>query len=54
VAEFGRFIEVGKRELVDAGKLDMRIFLRNATFTAFDLSELYYNEYEHHRHMLSR
>lgn len=44
LSDFGRFIEVGKRELIDAGKLDMRIFLRNATFTAFDLSELYYAE----------
>ncbi|ORY71075.1 polyketide synthase [Pseudomassariella vexata] len=42
LADFGRFIEVGKRELIDAGKLDMRIFLRNATFSAFDLSELFY------------
>lgn len=25
LAEFGRFIEIGKRELLDAGKLDMRI-----------------------------
>ena len=42
LAEFGRFIEIGKRELLDAGKLDMRVFLRNATFSAFDLSELFY------------
>ncbi|KAF5688761.1 polyketide synthase [Fusarium denticulatum] len=34
LADFGRFVEVGKRELVDAGKLDMSVFLRNATFTA--------------------
>lgn len=42
--EFGRFVEVGKRELLDAGRLDMRVFLRNATFTAFDLSELFNSE----------
>ncbi|PYI20858.1 putative polyketide synthase [Aspergillus violaceofuscus CBS 115571] len=42
LAEFGRFVEIGKRELLDAGKLDMRVFLRNVTFTAFDLSELFY------------
>ncbi|KAI8963504.1 polyketide synthase [Daldinia sp. FL1419] len=42
LAKFGRFIEVGKRELLDAGKLDMGVFLRNATFTAFDLTDLYY------------
>lgn len=44
IAPFGRFIEIGKRELIDAGKLDMRVFLKNATFTAFDLSEFFYAE----------
>lgn len=42
VANFGRFVEIGKRELIDAGRLNMSIFLRNVTFTAFDLSELFY------------
>lgn len=42
LADFGRFVEIGKRELLDAGRLDMRAFLRNATFTAFDLSELFH------------
>lgn len=42
LADFGRFVEIGKRELVDAGRLDMRAFLRSATFTAFDLSELFH------------
>ncbi|KAF9776934.1 hypothetical protein IL306_004816, partial [Fusarium sp. DS 682] len=44
LSDFGRFVEVGKRELIDAGKLDMSVFLRNATFTAFDLSELFYSQ----------
>ncbi|KAI1074585.1 polyketide synthase [Whalleya microplaca] len=44
MANFGRFVEIGKQELLDAGKLDMRVFLRNATFTAFDLGDLYYDE----------
>ncbi|KAI1423523.1 putative polyketide synthase [Xylaria sp. FL1777] len=44
IAPFGRFVEIGKRELVDAGKLDMHVFLKNATFTAFDLSEFFYAE----------
>lgn len=39
-ARFGRFVEVGKRDLIDAGKLDMQNFRRNVTFTAFDVSEL--------------
>ncbi|KAI1771743.1 polyketide synthase [Hypoxylon cercidicola] len=54
LAEFGRFVEVGKRELVDAGKLDMRVFLRNATFTAFDLSELFYAKDPFHRAIWDR
>ncbi|KAI0116548.1 putative polyketide synthase [Nemania sp. FL0031] len=44
IAPFGRFIEIGKRDLLDAGRLDMRVFLRNATFTAFDFSDLYYQQ----------
>ena len=39
-ARFGTFVEVGKRDLNDAGKLDMQNFRRNITFTAFDVSEL--------------
>ena len=39
-ARFGRFVEIGKRDLTDAGKLDMQMFRRNVTFTAFDVSEL--------------
>ena len=38
------FVEVGKRDIVDAGNLDMDIFSRNVTFTAFDLTELFYHE----------
>ncbi|KAK7972186.1 hypothetical protein PG988_006320 [Apiospora saccharicola] len=44
LANFGRFVEIGKRELLDAGKLDMRTFLRGVTFTAFDLSELFHSK----------
>ena len=39
-ARFGRFVEIGKRDLTDAGRLDMQMFRRNVTFTAFDVSEL--------------
>lgn len=38
---FGRFVELGKRDLASAGRLEMNQFLRNVTFTAFDLSHLY-------------
>ncbi|KAI3317926.1 polyketide synthase [Xylariaceae sp. AK1471] len=52
IAPFGRFIEVGKRELIDAGKLDMSVFLRSVTFTAFDLSEMFYSDDQFYRDLL--
>ena len=39
-ARFGRFIEIGKKDLTEAGRLDMQIFKRNVSYTAFDVSEL--------------
>ncbi|TGJ85565.1 hypothetical protein E0Z10_g3197 [Xylaria hypoxylon] len=54
LADFGRFVEIGKRELVDAGRLDLRVFLRGATFTAFDLSELFYASDPFHRAIWDR
>lgn len=42
LASFGRFVEVGKREIVDNGRLEMHVFARNTTFTAFDLSEMFF------------
>ncbi|KAI1076097.1 polyketide synthase-like protein [Whalleya microplaca] len=44
VANFGRFVEVGKRELTEAGRLDMCGVSRNATFTAFDMEALIFSE----------
>ncbi|KAF3933903.1 hypothetical protein ABW19_dt0204636 [Dactylella cylindrospora] len=38
---FGRFVEIGKRDLTESGRLEMEQFLKNVTYTAFDLSELY-------------
>ncbi|KAK8061157.1 hypothetical protein PG997_015378 [Apiospora hydei] len=52
LANFGRFVEVGKRDLQDAGKLDMDVFLRNATFTAFDLTELACSDQKFHQEVL--
>jgi NADPH:quinone reductase-like Zn-dependent oxidoreductase len=43
LAPFGVFVEVGKRDVLDGGKLDMHIFERAATFTAFDLTDLYWS-----------
>ncbi|KAI1125484.1 putative polyketide synthase [Nemania abortiva] len=52
MSRFGRFVEVGKRDLADASRLDMHAFLRGTTFTAFDLSDLFYDEDTHYRHVL--
>lgn len=54
MAPFGRFVEIGKRELVDAGKLDMHVFLRNTTLTAFDLSEFFFAEDPFYRGIWNR
>ncbi|KAK6949038.1 hypothetical protein Daesc_009110 [Daldinia eschscholtzii] len=51
LAQFGRFIEVGKRELVDDGRLEMDIFSRNTTFAAFDLSEMFFQEGEYYHNL---
>jgi NADPH:quinone reductase-like Zn-dependent oxidoreductase len=54
LADFGRFVEIGKRELLDAGRLDMRVFLRGCTFTAFDLSELFHSKDPYQRAIWDR
>ncbi|KAI1298538.1 polyketide synthase-like protein [Xylaria venustula] len=53
LAEFGRFVEVGKRELHDTGRLNMRGFLRNSTFTAFDLEDMIFSEDESYRKLVA-
>ncbi|KAB8208925.1 hypothetical protein BDV34DRAFT_189747 [Aspergillus parasiticus] len=40
LADFGRFVEIGKRDLLDQGRLNMEMFSRGTTFTAFDMSML--------------
>ncbi|KAL1888583.1 Type I Iterative PKS [Sporothrix stenoceras] len=40
VASFGRFVELGKRDLNRNGRLDMAPFTRNVTFVAVDLVAL--------------
>jgi NADPH:quinone reductase-like Zn-dependent oxidoreductase len=47
-ADFGRFIEIGKRDIVDGGRLHMGEFERNVTFSAFDLSGLFYSHDKRH------
>ncbi|KAI1355392.1 polyketide synthase-like protein [Xylaria sp. FL0043] len=53
LSPFGRFVEVGKRELVDDGRLEMNVFARNTTFTAFDLTEMYFQEGEHYKNVVT-
>lgn len=40
-AEFGTFIEIGKRDILDHGHLDMTPLRRNLSLVAFDLSNFY-------------
>ena len=42
-AEFGRFVELGKTDIQDRNSLEMSVFERSATFTAFDLTDLYHS-----------
>ncbi|KAI8945258.1 polyketide synthase-like protein [Xylaria longipes] len=53
LAPFGRFVEVGKREIVDDGRLEMHVFARSTTFTAFDLSEMFFQEGDHYEALIA-
>ncbi|KAI1858549.1 uncharacterized protein JN550_012596 [Neoarthrinium moseri] len=37
IATCGRFVEIGRTEVLDSGKLSLDVFGRNATFASFDL-----------------
>ncbi|KAL9047293.1 MAG: hypothetical protein Q9214_000093 [Letrouitia sp. 1 TL-2023] len=37
IAPMGRFIEVGRTDIIEHGKLGLEVFKRNATFSSFDL-----------------
>jgi NADPH:quinone reductase-like Zn-dependent oxidoreductase len=54
IAELGRFVEIGKRDIVDSGKLNMELFARSATFTAFDLACLYFSTNKAHHDIWRR
>ena len=54
VAKFGYFIEIGKSDIVNAGKLGMEMFKRSITFSAFDFSELYNSGDPHYQQIHSR
>ena len=36
VAPFGKMVEIGKRDLIGFGKLDMNVFLANRTYSCVD------------------
>ena len=40
IAPLGRFIEVGRLDVINHGKLPMEMFKRNATFSSFDIALL--------------
>lgn len=40
VAEFGKLVEIGKRDLIGSGKLDMSIFEANRSYCCVDLDHI--------------
>lgn len=40
IATCGRFDDIGRKEVLDNGRLNLDVFRRNATFTSFDLEVL--------------
>ena len=48
-AQFGRFIEIGKKDIIESGRLEMDNFSRNVSFIAFDLSDLFHSKREAHK-----
>ncbi|KAI0840953.1 polyketide synthase [Hypoxylon sp. FL0890] len=50
-ADFGRFVEIGKRDILDHGSLDMATFEKNVSFMAFDLSNLFYSQKQSHHEL---
>ncbi|KAM0335103.1 hypothetical protein ACHAQA_000138 [Verticillium albo-atrum] len=50
---FGRFVDIGKRDLLDYGRLDMEGFMQNKTFTAFNIVDLYNSKNLAHRRKLA-
>ncbi|KAL9085918.1 MAG: hypothetical protein Q9165_007401 [Trypethelium subeluteriae] len=44
VATCGRFVEIGRTEVLDNGKLSLSVFGRNATFASFDLEVMSKNK----------
>ena len=53
-APFGRFIELGNRDLIDSGMLEMDVFKRGASFTAIDMGRLFYDDHSSAKETWSR
>lgn len=53
VANFGRFVEIGKRDMISNTGLDMEPFLRNVTFIGFNLTD-YEDHMEKHAEALRK
>lgn len=41
VAEFGTLVEIGKRDLIGRGKLDMEPFLKNRSYCCIDIDRVW-------------
>ena len=48
LAPFGRFVELGKKDIVESGRLPLENFKENLAFIAFDLLSIYYSKHERH------
>lgn len=53
IADFGRFVEIGKRDLLQNNYLTMRPFDRNVTFCGVDLRTRFQKKPEEHRECLA-
>ncbi len=40
LASFGKMLEIGKRDILESGKLDMDVFLENRTYSCIDLTQV--------------
>jgi NADPH:quinone reductase-like Zn-dependent oxidoreductase len=40
VAEFAKMVEIGKRDIIGSGKLDMDVFLANWSYCCVDVDQL--------------
>ena len=50
---FGRFVEIGKKDITGGSRLDMEKFRDSTTFTAFDLTSLFYSKEKRYRQIWS-